>query len=210
MPKSCIPGYEEALEEERKYREEIFLGVNSKICEVGIQHITPALMVRLNRANTAFFNRNPITKHEIVRFLWILSPEFSSESDKRLAFVEATTYALIDRWEDAEDEIDDFLYATFLDSPKGGVESVPYVTNTAWTIYQMAKEPWRWSEEKTLATPLRKIHQYMRCVRFDSDAILENRSDKLKGDWLDSLRTQPIPPSKPASEVNDFLAGGNN
>lgn len=193
MPKSCIPGYDEAIAEERRLREEIFLDVPHDIRGIKVQQITPLLLARLLRMESPFIAGDAeINEAEIVRFLWALSSDFSSDAQQRLNFISDCAKRLSegDGWIDAELDIEEFMDATFLDAPySSGGDSVPYVSSIAWMIYTMAKEPFRWDESRTLNTPLRKLYQYTRCLKLDKDAPIYNRkSDKLKADWLRDYR----------------------
>lgn len=126
---------------------------------------------------------------EIIRFLWALSPDFSTNRDDMDEFVESALKLIGENWHDAEVGIDEFISKTFLDAPRGsGGDAVPYVTGSAWMIYKMGCEPFNWLKERTLHTPVREIYQYMRCHRIDNGGILYNEiSDKIKAAWLDEL-----------------------
>lgn len=194
MSKSQIPGYDEGIALERKLREEIFLGIPADICGIKVNHVTPFLLARLCRMETAFLGCVQVTDAEIIRFLWALSVDFSTEADKREAFIESCVkqFGSIEYgWLKAEEAIDEFLKQTFFDGPKGGAESVPYVTSIAWLVYTMAKEPFRWTKEQTMHTPLREIYQYTRCLRLDKGGVLYNEfSDTIKAEWTGKLHRE--------------------
>lgn len=192
MPKSCIPGYDEALAQERRIREEAFLGVNPRICGIEIQNVTPFLLARLNLIQSPFLIGGNPSHGQIIQFLWVLSSSFSTDSEQRDCFIENTTKLLADRWTEAEIAIDEFIRDTFLDSPRGdGGECVPYVTGIAWLIYSMARDPFRWTRDQTLHTPLREIYQLVRCHRLDNRGILFNEiSDNVKARFLDELNAK--------------------
>ena len=186
--------YESALAAERRLRESVFLGGNYDVCGVEIQQMTPYLWVRLSHMETAFFGCKPVDENEILRFLWAMSPQWKLDTEARDKFLQNAITLLLGRWREAEGEIDLFIANTFLDSPHaGGAESVPYVSSAAWLIYVMAKEPYRWTREQTLHSPLREIYQLQRCVRLDKGSILYNKiSDKVKAEWLDELNRTNI------------------
>lgn len=214
MPKSCIPGYDEALERERQIREDGWIGGDANICGIKIQQITPFLFARLCRMKTPYVGRGFITPDETVRFLWALSPSFVGERRSyprsnfwrkllglpmlgpyatRDAFIRDAFLHLYGRWHEAEREILDFLSDTFMDSPhRSGSECVPYVIGAAWMVYRMGCEPFRWSKDQTLHTPMRIIYQLMKCQDMDRGKILYNPSDRLKAEYLDSLNAQKV------------------
>lgn len=210
MPKSCIPGYDDALREERRIREEIFLGVNPRICGIEIQNITPFLLARLSQMETPFLCGGPVNKSDIIYFLWALSPAFVGEKRKyprsnffrkltfrnplgpyaqRDAFIADVSKHLSKQWKEAEASIDEFVRDTFMDANNGGsIESVPYVTGVAWMLYKMSCEPFKWHTDRVMHTPVRFIYQLTRCHRLENGAILYNeKSDGVKARWLDVL-----------------------
>lgn len=185
--KITIPGYAEALEKERGFREEIFISEHDSIAGIKVNHVTPFLLARLFRMKSYFFGDEQYSDGHVIKFLWAVSPEFCTDSDKRNAFVFETAKRLADfgGFDRAADAIEEYLTATFLDSPEGGKLSVPYVCSIAWMITKMALPPFGWSEERTLHTPLRKIYQFIKCVKYSNGEILRNAiSDKVKEEWL--------------------------
>lgn len=192
MSKSSIPGYDEALERERKIREEAFLSDRVSICGIEIYQVTPELLARLLRMSTPFLNGDVklYSDSETIRFLWALSPHFSKEQWKRDEFWKLAFSKIGDEFGKAEDEIEEFVDDTFLDAPHSGRESVPYTCSIAWMVYKMASEPFRWDRDRTMRTPIREIYQYIRCDYLSKGVILRNAiSDPVKEEWLASLPT---------------------
>lgn len=198
MRKFEIPGYEDALREERRLREEIFLDVPAVIGGVVVNHITPSLLARLAQMRTPFICGGEYNEAETLRFMFAVWSEFVPQShpefnDKILMLTALLRQRFPDNFLALEDEIDQFISVTFMDGPRGGPESVPYVTGIAWHVYQMAKEPYGWDEQRTLDTPLRKIYQYLRCLKLERGDIMFNElSDTVKANWLQELRENKI------------------
>lgn len=88
-----------------------------------------------------------------------------------------------------EYKIDEFLDETFFDAPQGGGKGeTPYVCGIAWMEYRMACDPFRWSSDRTLDTPLRRIYQLLRCDDIRHGAVLFNRySDGVKDEFMRDL-----------------------
>ena len=192
MPKSDIPGYDEELDRERRVRTEIFLGEPADICGLKIRQITPLLFSRLLLMRTPFLESDEaMTEAEILRFLWSLSVDFSTEEGKRDEWLKVALIKIIEGggFDRAEDEIQLFLDETFLDAPHGGRESVPYTTAIAWMVYKMACVPFGWDKDRTMTTPIREIYQYLRCDALaKGQALINSWSDKLRAAWLQELR----------------------
>lgn len=195
MPKSCIPGYDEAIRQEKRIREEAFLDVGADIGGVRIKQITPFLWIRLRVMETPFLTNGDCTTAEILRFLWALSPDFTTDKSEREVFCFESAKSLADYgFDNASTAIDLFIRDTFMDSPSGvGPDSVPYVIGPAWLIYKMACEPFKWNRNQTLHTPIREIYQLTRCHDLDNGRILYNEiSDSIKAKWLDNLNSKRI------------------
>lgn len=171
-------------------REAIFLDVPYDICGIKIQNITPFLLARLLAMGTPYIEGGrDYTEQDTLQFLWVLSPDFSTDAAIRDAFIESAI-KLISDYARAEAEIEIFLKETFMDGPQGGVSSVPYVSGIAWMIYSMARKPFKWKRKRTLHAPLREIYQLMRCRKMDKGGILFNESDKIKATWLDEVNAR--------------------
>ncbi len=186
-----IDGLPEALADERRLREEIYLDGCHWLCGIPLRQITPFLLARLFYVRTPFIGGGEVDRAAIGQFLWALhrdycSPKWSwrGRNAQRNAFLRSLRKA--DRWAELEDGIDAFLDATFLDAPYGGdVNQTPYVCSIAWIEYRMACEPFRWPSERTMHTPLRRLYQLMRCYALENGGILYNRkSDAVKDSWL--------------------------
>lgn len=181
-----IPGYNDALAEERRIREEAFLDLPHSICGLKIHQLTPRLLTRLNLVRTPFIFGGDITDARVAQFLWILSLDYAPDKAVRDVFIESLLKSLGGNLESAIDEIEEYLDDTFLDAPHGGggASTAPYVCSIAWIVYSMAKEPFRWDEARTMDTPLRKSWQLIRCRALDNGATLVNRkSDSVTNEW---------------------------
>ncbi len=198
MDQIKIPGYEAELSREQYLRDEAFVGGSDLLCGISVYQITPYLLAKLRCIRSPFVCGGVYTEIDTIRFLWVISKigmgveKGHPEHKERL---DAMTDLLLTKYGqhflDAEKEIDEFIKVTFMDGPRGGVEAVPYVTGTAWMIYVMSKEPFRWTKDQTIHTPYRELYQYVRCKRLDEGGILFNEfSDTIKADWLAEIRNQ--------------------
>lgn len=141
---------------------------------------------------TPFLMGGEVTKASIGSFLWACHLSFSlpksvwwkrNPNAKRDAFLRSIISM---DFEELEDEIDEFLDETFFDAPQGGKkDETPYVCGIASLEYRMACEPFRWSKDQTLDTPLRRIYGLLRCDSAKHGGILFNpKSDALKDEYL--------------------------
>lgn len=194
-----IPGLPEAFDEERRIREEVYLGAPHYVCGIPLKQITPRIFARLLFIRTPFIGGGAVTPSAIGHFLWACHRDFTLptagflgrwRNRRRDAFLRSLKRMDFD---ELEDGIDGFLDATFLDMPRGGnADQTPYVCGVAWMEYRMALDPFRWDSERTLDTPLRRIYQLIRCHDAAHGAVLFNPiSDKVKDDFLNRLVQQP-------------------
>jgi len=208
-----IPGYDEALAEERRIREEAFLDRPHTICGFKINQITPRLLAVLNLVRTPFIFGGAITEARIAQFLWILSAEYTPDAEKRNSFIESLLKSLGGDFDAAIEEIESFLDDTFLDAPYGGAgpKEAPYVCSIAWTVYSMAKAPFGWDEARTMDTPLRKSWQLIRCRALDNGATLVNRkSDGVTNEWGGKLNEMLNGNEEQRAEAMKIINRGNN
>ena len=117
-----IDGLPEALADERRLREEIYLDGCHWLCGIPLRQITPFLLARLFYVRTPFIGGGEVDMAAIGQFLWALhrdycAPKWSwrGRNAQRNAFLRSLRKA--DRWAELEDGIDAFLDATFLDAP---------------------------------------------------------------------------------------------
>lgn len=185
MPSQLIiPGYDEALASERKAREEAYLDAPHFICGVRLRQITPRILARLSFAETPFIYDGRIGTEHVAQFLWACHWDYSLDIHKREEFVKSLRHY---DYPTAVAEIDEFIDDTFLDAPTGK-SGIPYYCNFAWFEYIMHKAM-GWDSEYTLNQPLRRIYQLIRCMDHERGGIMTNRlSDKVRGDWLATLR----------------------
>lgn len=190
-----ISGLSEAYDKERRLREEVYLGQPHYVCGIPLAQITPSIFARLLLIRTPFIGGGDVTPGAIGHFLWACHRDFSLPSkgflgwwrhrqrDRFLASLKRLDFA------ELEAGIDEFLDATFLDMPQGGVrDSTPYVCGVAWMEYRMALDPFRWDSARTLDTPLRRIYQLIRCHDAAQGQPLFNKfSDAVKDKFLRTI-----------------------
>lgn len=195
-----IHGLSEAYERERRLREEVYLDQPHYVCGIPLRQITPRMFALLLHIGTPFIGGGVATEGDIGRFLWACHRDFTPPSKgilgrfrnwKRDRFLASLRKMDFD---ELEDGIDEFLDATFLDSPQGGkTDDTPYVCGVAWMEYRMALDPFRWDSERTMRTPLRRIYQLIRCHDSSNGIPLFNKiSDDVKSEFLRDLNALNI------------------
>jgi hypothetical protein len=190
-----LPGYAEALKEERSARDFAFIPVSRTICGVRVRAMTVRdLAVRLNISCPFLFGGTKMPGH-VASFLWQLrEPE---KRKLRARFWETERKRFIERiakevrYADALEQIDEYLDFTFLDAPstQSKTQSVPKTSLVAAIIHFIAIN-YHWSEEEILNCPLVRLYQYFRLILSakNPNAILFNRrSDKIRGDYLRAI-----------------------
>lgn len=186
MPsQSCIPGYDEALASERKDRAFVFIGLKEKICGLDCEYLTPRRLEWLRAFDNPFaVGGDSVPNTAILQFLWVVNPNFTTDKEKRNQFIEGCAGLKI---ADAPKEIDEYLDRAFLDAPTGK-PAVPYVSVAASLVYSMSRDPFHWTMERTLDTPIQIIYQLLKADDYHNGRTVHNaRSSKIEADWQRGL-----------------------
>jgi hypothetical protein len=207
VSKSCFPAYSRILEEEKRDRASIFCGKNELVAGVSVLPMTPLILETLVAFENPLLVGGEITRGSVLHFLWIVSDGFSTAEAAREAFLKEWAIR-IDK-DSAAFEINFYIERTFMDSASGKL-SKPYFSMAAFLIHQMAKNPFRWSMEKTMQTPLRIIFQLLKAsAQEDGEIVFNKRSDKALGDAAAELNR-----AREAKEISEEdlirLRGGLN
>lgn len=177
-----IPGYAEAIAQERVWRGLAFLPHETKICGIPIQEMTPIHWERFRYAENPFIVGGEVRWIHIIHALWMLSPSFSGDSGEMERFQKSCAGIKL---EEARKGLDDYFERTFLDACQGKI-AIPYYSAAAGLVHSMSESPFHWAMEKTLETPLIISFQLIKARDRAAGLIVVNAlSDKVRGDWLD-------------------------
>lgn len=184
-----IPGYADALARERFIRASCFVADREYICGVPVLPLNIWHVVALDAIDSPFVKRSDaLTATDILNFMWLIQPNYSaSRLDKRWFWVtrlrslpaEKTIRAIVG-----------YITEAYSDSPGGeaGAHAVSYYSSAAALVDCLAKE-YGWSEAEIMRIPLKRAFQYSKLIlhRLNPKAPLWNPSDKVKGDWLNTI-----------------------
>lgn len=188
-----IPGYREAIEKETTERESAFLAVPELLCGLPVAPLTLRNVATISQLSL----RTPtgaelLPPEELELLLWILSPDYSPQKSiarawKRfrhsLRFFRARMRYGRGRICLA---LATFFADAFADSPaSSGGNRVQYTSWIASHVDSLASE-YSWRIEEIMALPVKVAFQLEREIskRYNPNAILFNRSDKLRLNWL--------------------------
>lgn len=175
-----------ALEEEQSARNLIYLDIPEIVCGERINNVTPRLLSVLTAVRSPWIvGGNRESYEAVAKFIWALHIDHfpaSLQIPKRIlkSLYKSDLYKSVA-------EIDAFMELTFMDASSGEKREKPIASSVTWLIYEFRKEPWVFSEERTLDTPLRKLYQELRCYRKEKGAVLLNSADKVKAEWIQSV-----------------------
>ena len=186
-----IPGYREAVERENSVRDAAFLDLPEFICGTQVNQITPQHFLILDGIGSPFVSGGTPTAEDVVKFLWILSPEFCRPTSiwnriRRWRFT--VSCRNIDFFK-AIGAIVRFIRETFHDSPGGtGPRSAPIASCVAGPVHVLANK-YGWSEAEILNLPYKRIFQYFRLIQIQANpkVITFNSSDHVRAKWLDEI-----------------------
>jgi hypothetical protein len=187
---SDIPGLREAIKRENDCRDASFLDLTTDICGVPIRQMTPRDLLILDGIGNPLMAGGLPSPAELAEFLWLLSPRYVFGSSlrrfmfglsiRRLNYLEAVKAC----WR--------YIEETFQDSPgSSGVSAMPYAGWCAYLVNTIAIN-YGWNDDATLNMPLKKLFQYLKCIRrhHDPHAPMHNPSDKVKGDYIRLLNAR--------------------
>lgn len=204
-----IPGYREAVLKEDADRERAFCeDAPELICGVCVRAFTFTHLLRLRAIHSPFIlGGNPAEK-DVLTFLWCVSFEYQAAIAVR-DFVGAL-FPKAGRWlfsrlqrrygrnlprkltlEQWVEGIQEYTISAFQDGPRnrGGVMfNASFYSGPTALIHAICPVI-NCSPKDLMAMPVKQIFQHQRAIKLANNpkAILWNPSDKVRGDWLDSL-----------------------
>lgn len=188
---SKIPGYAEAIAEERIDRAVAFLGLPELIAGISVEPLTARRVQWLRAVSNPFLaGGNKVNDAQIIQFIWMVHKDFRQGSDAFAQF--AASLEELDTTK-AERDIEAYLERAYLDQMPGEAGR-PYYEPAAYIIYMMQGEPFRWTEERAMTTDLRIIYQLLKVhAHANGKSLINRKSDRIAGDWLDELNviTEP-------------------
>lgn len=178
MPRNAIPGFDEALAQERRERNVPYLSdfYENDLCGTRVRNLTPILYVRLVESRTPFIAGGDAGLEHVAQFVYIASGlEISDSTERQKSIREIATRAGEIGLEDCFAQIDEYVDVTFRDSPEEGGGSSPIASSCAWMEYRFACDPWRWDRDRTLNMPIRILYQQIRCQEKEHGEAVANK-----------------------------------
>lgn len=181
---SEIPGFAEAANAEQVNRELAFLPMPPPICGVPVRHMNARHHIIISGCGNRFLCGGRIQAEDVAFFLWVLSPQYTTEPGFREAFIAETVRPL--DFSAVVKDINAYLDRVFQDWPASdGVERKLYTAPVASLVDHLASE-YGWSDEAILEMPLARIFQYMRRItlRHNPRALMFNPSESVLGRYM--------------------------
>lgn len=181
-----IPGYKEAIREERAARDMSMLSRLVPLCGLMVRQFTPRHWLLLTNAGNAFTKEGTtILPEDIAYFLWVVSTEYNNEQASLNSFVEKIASL---PYMESVTEINEYIEVAFQDvlpSVANGLGSKNYTSTCASLVDLLACE-YGWDDESILEKPIARILQYQRQIRLRRNprAPLFNRSETVIRDAL--------------------------
>ena len=198
-----IPGYSEALAEEREMRARVCIGVPHDVCGVALRPMTLQDFVNMQALRSPFVSGGFIRRMDCLQLICYMRTDYVMPTDSWLGRWKAkrrnsvvlrklrstTTGELIGG-------INNYMDTMFLDSPassSGGVESAPIASSTASIIDQLGYS-YGWSIDEMMTVELPLIFQLFR-IRHIMDggkrsALINRKSSKVIGEYLRKINSK--------------------
>jgi hypothetical protein len=187
-----IPGFRVALKRENDVRDAAFLDLTTDICGIPIRQMTARDLVILDGLDNPLVCGGLPTPEQLKQFLWLLSPGYRDRATIRRWLFNSRVNAL--GYLRPYRRCLEYVRDTFQDSPGGSaVQQRQYAGWCAHMVNAIAIN-YGWSEElivgteKTPGIPLKRLFQYLKCIRryHDPQCPMHNPSDKLIGQYIRS------------------------
>lgn len=186
-----IPGYAEALEKEREFRDLAFCDWQIPLCGLSVNQFSYLHLLILGNCENAFTEGATPMPEDVAFFLWVVSPEYVPNNPaKRDEFIEAIAEKV--KFIEGCKAIYEYLDAAFQDAPGGGA-NVPTKVYTSFVapICDLFAHEYGWDDQVTMRKPVARLYQLVRRIqrRNNPQAIMFNRSDAVLGKYLAELST---------------------
>jgi hypothetical protein len=197
-----IPGYADAVKQERFIRTAAFAPILERVCGVLVNPLTFQHLAMLETCGSPFVCGGPISIMDVGAFLWIVSPEYCKSKWKRKRFLRRVgklryvfpsplppdfhpgRYTL----ERAVHEVFDYISEAERDLPgsSGGRGGPGYYSIPAVIVDTIASA-YGWGESYIMQTPIKRLLQYRnRIMERNGAGTLFNPSDAVRQRWLDA------------------------
>jgi hypothetical protein len=206
---ATIPGYSDAVDRERVSRDASFLPLTENVAGFECLPMTLSTYIAMRLTNNPVLYAQPASESELVAFLWLLSPSYSTDklAAKRFArrcrvFIPPPLPWLrlpraMARWERLFAARQDralevwraccqYVAETFQDSPPSSIIGIQksYYSDAASICATLGRE-YHWPEAAVLAMPIKRVFQYLNELKAASPAKipLGNPSDVVLSRW---------------------------
>ena len=171
--------------EDKEARTCALLGVAEDCADLPANPLTARQMLLLEYAGCAFMCGGEVTPGDVVQFLWVISPEYSTDVKEATAFSRKIGGI---QFTSAAESIKRWLELQLLDIPAG--RPTGKISGRVWLAQyvDLFAHQYGWSDDRILDTPILRLGQYKNEIlaRLNGDAGEPSsaREDRLKAEWL--------------------------
>lgn len=182
----------EALAREKNARDAAWADVRPRIGGRAFLPLTVRHYLALDAVDSPFIRGGGMpTPEQLCEFLWVIAPEFFTDSGALLEFAKQIGSLPFDA---TVKECFDLVEVTFMDAPQGDGPrgEASFVSWVAGIVDAFGSE-YGWKPLEVLDMPLRQVFQLLRAMRrrHDPKAIMFNTlSDRARLSWVKSLQTK--------------------
>lgn len=189
--------YAQAVAQEKFLRAAAFVVETERLCGINVLPLNLWHVMALDTIGSPFVDRwDRITKDDVWRFLWLLSPKYRDSRLARWWFYHRDVHSLVATKEilmQTAAKILDFVDEAYADAPGvSGKSRVSYYAAAAGLVDLIASA-YGWPEKDILRLPLKRSFQYQKAILERMAAEkgvklpLGNRSDAIKTDYLNRI-----------------------
>lgn len=192
--------YGERIQAAKQRQQEVldcaFVDLSPSIVGIPIRHVTLSDLPKLEAAQSPFFGGGKsLSAADVLKFLWIMSPEFSHSAFRRWRWIRKHSGIEVVT---AASEIQDYVESVFegesgKSGESGSDDSGPKVSFVASIVDMFANE-YGWSLKEVLTAPLCQLLQLKRVIVANRTAAagkkmlwLSGEADSLMAEYLEQL-----------------------
>ena len=159
---------------------------------VGEFPITPLTLEKYCIITLPEFWSDPDPRLPVLRFLWIMSPDFDPDPKKGTEFI---LDHIQDDLEGYDQEIREIFNQAFEFAPKGSSSGKSSGNDWIATIIDLFASEYGWDDEKILQTPMDRLFIYLQRIqvrRSSNPVTFSTEADRLKKEFMDIVNKEKV------------------
>lgn len=161
------------------------------LSRIGKFKIVPLTLERYCILSLPDFWDDPDPKIPVLRFLWVMSPEFSPEPMKATEFL---LDHIQDELDGVEETINEIFEHSFRFAPKANSKKKSSgMTDWISSLIDLFASEYGWTDEKIITTPVDRLFLYLQKIQVrksDKPITFSTEADRLRQEFMDIVNQE--------------------